>query len=560
MSEIRNCKNCLKNYEIRDEDFLFYDKVSSASEGKNFLIPSPSFCPDCRRQRRLAFRNERRLYRRECDLCKHKIISIYSPNNFYKVYCSSCWWSDKWDQLQYGREFDFNKSFFEQFCELIKFAPRPALHVINNENCDYVNQCGYSKGCYLSYNCDYSENCFYCTNVIRSKDCLDLLDAENCELCASGVALENCYKTVNCFNCKNCHDIYFCRDLIGCADCFFCINLRNKKFCFKNEQLTKEEYERRVAEIKLNKFTDYQNCSEEILKFWLKYPHKYAEIVQSENSSGDYLTNCRNSFYCFNSFKDQDVAYCTTLSNCKDTYDFDIGGYDCELCYEMCSSGVQNYHCLFGANYWGSCSEVLYSDIMFKDSFCFGCIALRNKNFCILNKQYSRSEYEQLVPKIIGHMQKEGEWGEFFPISISPFTYNETVAQEYFSLTKDEALNKGYKWKDEEINERPIYTKVDVPEFIGDVSDDIVREILTCESCGKNYKIIPQELKFYREMNLPIPRKCPDCRHKERIALRNPRKLWKRNCMKCGVGIETTYAPAREEIVYCEKCYLESLE
>ncbi len=32
-----------------------------------------------------------------------------------------------------------------------------------------------------------------------------------------------------------------------------------------------------------------------------------------------------------------------------------------------------------------------------------------------------------------------------------------------------------------------------------------------------------------------------------------------RNCAKCKNVIKTTYASERGEIVYCEKCYLESL-
>jgi len=51
------------------------------------------------------------------------------------------------------------------------------------------------------------------------------------------------------------------------------------------------------------------------------------------------------------------------------------------------------------------------------------------------------------VPKIIEHMQKMGEWGEFFPSSLSPFGYNETVAEEYYPINPpvltDIPLNKG---------------------------------------------------------------------------------------------------------------------
>ncbi|MEK7547632.1 MAG: hypothetical protein AAB540_01930 [Patescibacteria group bacterium] len=59
--------------------------------------------------------------------------------------------------------------------------------------------------------------------------------------------------------------------------------------------------------------------------------------------------------------------------------------------------------------------------------------------------------------------------------------------------------------------------------------------------------------------NLPIPRKSPRQRHKERMALRNSWALWKRKCDKCSVDIMTTYNPKRAEPVYCEKCYLEAV-
>ena len=83
------------------------------------------------------------------------------------------------------------------------------------------------------------------------------------------------------------------------------------------------------------------------------------------------------------------------------------------------------------------------------------------------------------------------------------------------------------------------------------------------KKCGKNYKIQKQELKFYRKMNLPISRKCPDCRHSERMKLRNPRKLFTRNCdnpnCKDKSQFVSTFSPDRPERVFCEKCYLENV-
>ena len=45
----------------------------------------------------------------------------------------------------------------------------------------------------------------------------------------------------------------------------------------------------------------------------------------------------------------------------------------------------------------------------------------------------------------------DGEWGEFFPSSLSPFGYNETVAQEYFPMTREEVIGKTlFNWSDYE--------------------------------------------------------------------------------------------------------------
>ena len=40
------------------------------------------------------------------------------------------------------------------------------------------------------------------------------------------------------------------------------------------------------------------------------------------------------------------------------------------------------------------------------------------------------------------------EYGDYFPADLSPFGYNETVAQELFPLTKKEAEAKGYLWRE----------------------------------------------------------------------------------------------------------------
>jgi hypothetical protein len=47
-------------------------------------------------------------------------------------------------------------------------------------------------------------------------------------------------------------------------------------------------------------------------------------------------------------------------------------------------------------------------------------------------------------------MTTTGEWGEFFPFSLSTFGYNETIAQEYFPKTAESIKAMGGKWQSEE--------------------------------------------------------------------------------------------------------------
>ena len=98
-----------------------------AAPQREYPIPPPTLSPDCRAQRRLAFRNERHLYHRKSDLSGKQIISCFSPDKLTKVFSQDEWWSDAWDPLEYGRDFDFSRPFFEQFAELLTFGSRGEL-------------------------------------------------------------------------------------------------------------------------------------------------------------------------------------------------------------------------------------------------------------------------------------------------------------------------------------------------------------------------------------------------------------------------------------------------
>jgi len=104
-SETKNCQNCKKDFVIEPDDFSFYEKIK---------VSLPTFCPECRFQRRMMWRNERSLYHQECAKCKAKIISIYSKEKPFPVYCNTCWFGDDWDPFDYAVEYDSSKSVLSQ--------------------------------------------------------------------------------------------------------------------------------------------------------------------------------------------------------------------------------------------------------------------------------------------------------------------------------------------------------------------------------------------------------------------------------------------------------------
>jgi hypothetical protein len=538
---------------ISADDLAFYAKVSPVFAGKKEQVLPPTLCPDCRRQRRFAFRNERTLYHRKCDLSGKQIISNFAVDARNPVYAYEEWWSDKWDGRTYGREFDFSQPFFGQYSELQDCVPQLALSVWNSENSDYCNYVGHVKDSYLIFGSVYSQDCYY-GSPYYSKDCVDTLVVRDCERCYECV---DCRKLHSCFYCRDCHDcrdLLYCYDLQACHDCIGCAGLRQKQYCIFNTQYAREEYEAKRKELDLSQPKVHEHLRSKLQEISLKIPHRYMQSAQTERVSGNYVYQCRNVRDSYYADRSEDCRYCAQVVDLKDCYDNNYTEEN-ELCCDYLGA-YQDQRLLF-SRFCNRVSDALYCDSCFGSKHLFGCIGLRNTEYCILNRQMTKEEYEATVPRIIEHLRETGEWGEFFPASISPFGYNETVAQEYFPLTEKEVLQRGWRWRPEEsTRDKYLGPPIDLTKNADEFDDSLCQKILKCSVTGRPFKIIPQELKFYREMGLPIPHKCPDQRHKERMALRNPRKLWKRECSQCKKGIETTYAPERPEIVYCEECYL----
>ena len=483
---------------------------------------------------------------------------MYSVDKSFPVYCPDCWWSDKWHGSSQARDVDFNRPFYEQFAELQKEVPRISLYLVNSENCNYCNCIGDCKRCYLTFGTVYSEDCMYGSSYY-SKDCVDNLVTRECELCYECTDSRKLYGCMHCQDCYDSNHLLYCYDLQGCNDCIACTGLRNKNYHIENKPYSKEEYEAIKKALDLCNLAHRKEWQQKFDALKQKTVRHYMPNNNVQNVSGTHIYNSKNTFHSFFVDKCEDCAYCMQVVDLKDCYDNNYTEEN-ELCYEYLGMyGTQHTHF---STFSRHSYETFCSEYCINSKYQFGCAGMRDAEYCILNKKYSKDDYEKLAGKIIEHMQSTGEWGEFFPATLSPFAYNETVAQEYFPLTKEKVKAKGWKWrevKDEIPNVQKIIPAEKLPSSIADIPDDILNWAIKCEKTERPFRIIKQELVFYRKMNLPIPHFHPDVRHEERMKLRNPRKLWKRECGKCEKEMQTTYAPDRPEKVYCEECYLKEV-
>lgn len=553
--ETKTCQNCKNDFIIDSEDFSFYEKIK---------VTPPTWCPTCRQQRRYAWRNERTLYRRPCDLCQKSTVTIYSPNKPYKVYCNECWWSDKWDASTYGRDFDFTRPFFEQFAELQHEAPRMALLNKNSTNSEYTNHSANNKNVYLSFVAMDSENIMYSNWTMgNSRDCMDCgFIAEKGERLYEVIDSRTSYHCQYGMFLKDCSSCYYCYDARGSNDCFMSTNLRNKSYVFRNEQLTREEYLERMKSIDLSSYETRDKLKDEFEDLIKNVAiHRYVVSERNVNSNGSLIYNSRNAEQAFEIDKCENVKYIYGGVELKDCMDIYHAGYNSELCYEL-HGCVRTSNCQFCHLCYDN-MNVMYSDTCQNSQNLFGCACVKKGEYMILNKKYSKEDYLALKEKIIEHMKNTGEFGEFFPPSIAPVYYNETQGNLYIPLTKKEVLVKGWHWEETPtgtFGKETIQAK-DIPDKITDIPDSYLKEIFTCIECSKNYNISQNELLFYQKENIPLPRKCPNCRYKRRFDMRPARKLWHRVCMKegCKNEFETCYAPDRPEKVYCESCYQEEI-
>ncbi len=520
---------------------------------RSFDAPLPTISPAERQRQRAAYRNFRHLYRRSCSASGRPIVSMYHADQPFPVFESSAWWSDDWDPLDYGRQYDPGRSFLDQYHELAMAVPRFAVATVNCENSQYANFAMDSKSCYLVFGCVRNEACCYGHIVWDCECCIDMLYAFRCQWCSHGIDVVDCHEVHFAAESTSCRDSYFLYDCQGCSHCFACFGLRNEEHCFFNERCSPEEYRQRLGRMLPLTHDRIAACSG-----WVRQgsrtrgavPHLFG--VRNEDVSGNHLYESRKLEACYDMKRCETCTHCYTGFNVENSSDISFTGHPgARFCYHCLT--LMNTERALCSQFLQNCHDVAYSEFCFGCRDLLGCTGLRKAAGCILNRRYSADEYHALRATIIADMKRRGEWGEFFPASHSPFAYNESIAAEYQPLSRAEIEARGLRWREPTVGTETAGAIATADA--GALSDEnLLRTALLCEETNRPFRMQPSELEFLRARMLPLPRQCPDVRLTARMALRPPRELFSTECATCRAPLRSALAHEHRAVL-CECCY-----
>ncbi|MFA5791535.1 MAG: hypothetical protein WC884_00675 [Candidatus Paceibacterota bacterium] len=547
---IKNCVDCKNEFKIDPGDLDLYEKIG---------LKVPGQCFFCRIKQYSAFWPFGKFRKKVSDLSGEGLITILPNNPRYPIYKSHEWWSDDWDAMSFGQDYDSSRSFFEQLKELQEKVPRPHQTGKNNFNCDWCDDVWHSKNCYLSRSIFKCENISYGYRVIDSKDSFDIAFSFN---------VQNSYECLECHdsfnlnfseNSRDCIDSYFLFDCRNCQSCFMCYNLRNKNYCIRNKQYGKSEYEEQLKRIKFNSFENIEIFKKEFdnsLKN--EAVHRENFNLKTTNSVGNYMTNCDK---CVNIFAYENSQNCRNqvrgLGN-KDCID-GMGIFGAVEVSGNNSCVLDSYGVKHSSWSRGRYSE--YLDICDEVEYCFACIGLRKKKYCILNKQYTKEEYENLKSRIISDMEKRGEYGKFLPYNMGLCEYNLSTAILYFpDVKKDEIIKHGGYWSEEDLSSQNGISSLKLPDSIMDTEKSVSLQALICPESHSRFNISLAEYEFHKRKNFSLPRIHFDLRMLKKSRKTAVLKGYPYKCFYCKKDIEAYYPYEwGYEKIACEECYKQNI-
>lgn len=304
-------------------------------------------------------------------------------------------------------------AFLEEYKKLFQLYPHAAFNQSDVENCEYTDYMTHAKNCYYVFDGSRCEDVYYSDWVGLVKDCTDCSHVLQSEFCYECLDCNNCYNGNFLWDCENTRDSEFCFNCNGCRNCFLCSGLRKKEFCVLNKQYTKDEYLKKIAELKEGKGRgkSFTELWDELFEFSAPTPRIYAHFTKSENCVGDFLFYASNIYYGFGIFGERDAFYVYDFGSAAgkscDNCDCMLGG-NCELCYEgLYIDRCYNCDFLFKVE---DCVDCTYCTECYQCKNCFGCAYLKHKQYYILNEKYEKEEYFKKVEEIKNDLKKSGKY------------------------------------------------------------------------------------------------------------------------------------------------------
>ncbi len=545
-------KHCEGEFEITQDDIDFL---------KMLRVPAPNFCPTCRRMKRFVHMNFSKFSKRACNVPEHNesIISIFPEECPFPVYDYQYFISDKFDAFSHGVKLRERINPYSTLLKLRKNFPMPSF--LNKDplsiNSEYSNGGRDTKNIYYAFACYHSENVWYSGLMRKSKDIMDSQTISSSSYVYRGIFSDNIYKSSFIYFSKDCTDSMFLFDCRNCDSCFGCVNLRNAKYCVWNEQLSKEDYEDFIKSISPFKRDSLVKYKEKLWNLVKSLPINASRNTAVKNVNGVSLKNTRNVYDVTDSDNSEHIRHSDGCLSHQDSMDILFSGGNSSMLYGTTNIGSQSSNVKFSvSSKFSRDSEFIFN--CNNVHHCFMSFGLRDKSYCILNIQYSKEKYYELIDKIKTQMLENGEYDDGLDMEFSAQAYNFSMGQIHFPLSNDEVIKLGgYVAKEPETNvgKTKVLIASEVPQTINLVSHDIINYAIKCEVTGRPFRITSSELQFYRVMQLPLPTIHPILRLEDNSRITPFGYSFSTKCAKCHKSINSIFNPKEDFILYCEQCY-----
>jgi len=533
---------------------------------RKFNVPPATLSPVTRLKMLLGFATGISIWWNKDCKTNEPILSFMHPDIPIPCMNDKDWWVS---DFSHDQAIDLDQPFFDQMRTLIQKTPYCASRDDgSNQNSICVDVLK-SEDLYMAFGGNECRRLTYAALFFDAEDSIDVTNiwkSRECFRCNRASKCHKCFACLECFDCINCNFLF---DSRNCEDCFGGANLRNSKYVFFGEQLSKEEYQKRITEIDLS-------CSDQ----WNKYWNQFVDILENnaawpenfnndaKGSNGDYLDKVARCKDCYWFETSTDMYKCWVGDSMEDSAFCTWSGWGSD-CY-MSNGLVKVKKVMFSDQTWNSIN-VEYCYNCHNCEFCFGCAGLQRKKYCIYNKQYTEEEYWKRVDELKCVMLDRGEYGEWFPSDLSPMGMQFSMGAEFLDYSEQEIKqlgglrfdpNKGIVLAPQKVDASNAVSIEQIPDCLSEVdSDKLVGKPIYDPELDRPYSVLPREFEFYQKQGLPFPREHFITRLRNLLRSSNIPLTESTTCQACDKKItvhKNQMFPKRK--VYCRECYLKYLE